>query len=125
MKTAMLVGLAGAIGAICRFAIGELFSGIVTFPIATLTVNLVGTLLLCYLSAGAIHKFTSNERIRTAIMTGFLGSFTTFSAFSYETVSLFQQGSNLIASLYIMVSVFGGLAIGMVGMIIGRKSVGP
>lgn len=123
MKTAILVGLAGATGAVCRIAVGELFGDFSAFPVATLTVNLLGTLLLCVLSAGAIHKFASNKVIRTAIMTGFLGSFTTFSAFSYETVELFQQGAILAACLYIMASIFGGLAIGMLGMKIGRKSV--
>lgn len=124
MKIALLVGMAGAIGAICRIAISELFVGVSTFPIATLLVNLVGTLLLCVLSAGAIRKISSNTGVQTAIMTGFLGSFTTFSAFSYETVTLFQQGAVWIAILYSMASIFGGLAIGLQGMTIGRKSVG-
>lgn len=123
MKTAILVGIAGAIGAVSRMTIGELFAQVTVFPIGTLTVNLIGTLLLCMFSAGAIGKITSNKSIATAIMTGFLGSFTTFSAFSYETVVLFQQGDILIASLYIMGSIFGGLLIGMVGLHIGRKTV--
>ncbi|WOV86365.1 CrcB family protein [Sporosarcina oncorhynchi] len=124
MKTELLVGLAGATGAICRIAISELFTGVLTFPIATLAVNLCGTLLLCALSAGAIRKVSSNVGVQTAIMTGFLGSFTTFSAFSYETVTLFQQGAVWIAIFYSMASIFGGLAIGFMGMTIGRKSVG-
>ncbi|MBD7985530.1 CrcB family protein [Sporosarcina sp. Sa2YVA2] len=123
MKTAILVGVAGAIGAICRMTIGVLFAQVTVFPIATLIVNLIGTLLLCMLSAGAIWKITANKSIATAIMTGFLGSFTTFSAFSYETVTLFQQGAILTASLYVMGSIFGGLVIGMVGLHISRKMV--
>ncbi len=104
MKQALFVGIAGAIGAIFRVGIGEMFNG---SPIATMTVNLLGTFILCLLSAGIIRQLTTDKQLQTAITTGFLGSFTTFSAFSLETVGLFQTGQVLLGSLYVFVSIFG------------------
>lgn len=120
MKQALYVGMAGAFGAICRIGIGELLDG---SPIATLTVNLLGTFILCLLSAGVIQRLTSDQQLQTAITTGFLGSFTTFSAFSMETVSLIQNGKMMLAGLYVIVSVLGGLIIGTLGFSFGRKLV--
>jgi len=123
MKQALFVGIAGAIGAICRVGIGELFHGSSDFPIGTLAANLLGTFILCLFSTGAIQQLTSDQQIQTAITTGFLGSFTTFSAFSMETVSLMQEGQVVIAVLYVSASVIGGLTIGLFGLRIGSGMV--
>ncbi|GEN83893.1 chromosome condensation protein CcrB [Sporosarcina luteola] len=123
MKKAFFVGIAGALGAICRVGIGELIGVSSDFPFATFAVNMAGTFLLCFLSAGVIQRITANEELRTAITTGFLGSFTTFSAFSMETVSLFQNSHLLFALLYIAGSILGGLMFGIAGMRAGWKVV--
>lgn len=123
MKQAIFVGFAGALGAICRVWTGELFHGISDFPLATLTVNLLGTFILCLLSAGVIERLLADQKLRTAVTTGFLGSFTTFSAFSMETVSLLQDDQVMLALLYIAASIIGGLVIGLFGMKIGRRMV--
>ena len=120
MKQALFVGIAGAIGALCRVGIGEMFNG---SPIVTMTVNLLGTFLLCLFSADIMRQLTTDKHLQTAITTGFLGSFTTFSAFSLETVVLFQTGQVLLASLYVFVSISGGLVFGMLGFRIGRQLV--
>ncbi|WP_252503877.1 fluoride efflux transporter CrcB [Sporosarcina sp. Marseille-Q4943] len=123
MKQALLVGIAGAVGAICRVGIGRFFTGSSDFPLATLTANLLGTFILCLLSAGVIQRVTADQQLQTAITTGFLGSFTTFSAFSMETVSLIQNGQVMHAALYFIVSVVGGLAVGLYGFRIGNRMV--
>ncbi|MFC5602328.1 fluoride efflux transporter CrcB [Sporosarcina koreensis] len=123
MKQALFVGIAGALGAICRVGIGKLFVGSPDFPMATLTVNLLGTFILCLLSAGVIQRLTADRQLQTAITTGFLGSFTTFSTFSLETVTLLQDGQVMLAIVYIAVSIIGGFVIGLFGMKIGRKMV--
>lgn len=123
MKQALYIGIAGAIGAICRVGIGRLFKDVSDFPMSTLTVNLIGTFILCLLSAGALQRITADKQIQMAVTTGFLGSFTTFSAFSIETVSLMQDGQLMLAVLYMAVSVIGGLAIGLFGFMIGRRMV--
>ncbi|MCM3742555.1 fluoride efflux transporter CrcB [Sporosarcina luteola] len=123
MKQALFVGIAGAIGAICRIGIGRLLEGSSEFPIGTLTANLLGTFILCLLSAGVIHRLTADQQLQTAITTGFLGSFTTFSTFSMETVSLIQNGQMMHAALYFAVSVIGGLTVGLYGIRIGSRMV--
>lgn len=123
MKQALLVGFAGAIGAISRVGIGKLFAGASDFPMATLTANLLGTFILCFLSAGVIQRVTADQQLQSAVTTGFLGSFTTFSAFSMETVSLIQNGQMMHAALYFTVSVVGGLTVGLYGFRIGSRMV--
>lgn len=123
MKQALFVGFAGALGAICRIGIGRLFEGLSEFSIGTLAVNLLGTFILCILSAGVIQRLTAERHHQTAITTGFLGSFTTFSAFSMETVSLLQNGQLILSVLYFTCSVLGGLFIGLLGLRIGARMV--
>jgi fluoride exporter len=120
MKQALYVGLAGAIGAICRVGIGEMLNG---SPIATLSANFLGTFILCLLSAGVIQQLTTDKKLQTAVTTGLLGSFTTFSAFSMDTVSFFQNGQVMLGCLYVFVSIFVGLVLGMLGLRVGRKLV--
>lgn len=123
MKQALFIGFAGALGAICRVGIGKLFDGSTGFPLATMTANLLGTFILCLLSAGVIHRLTADQSLQTAVTTGLLGSFTTFSAFSLETVGLLQNGQMMLALLYFTTSVLGGLCIGLFGLRIGRRMV--
>ncbi|MGG0667368.1 CrcB family protein [Lederbergia citrisecunda] len=123
MKQVIYVGIAGALGAICRVGIGRLFEGTPGFPIGTLTANLVGTFFLCLLSAGTIQLLIADKQLQTAVTTGFLGSFTTFSAFSIETVNLFQNGQIMLAILYFAISITGGLVIGRFGYQIGHRMV--
>lgn len=119
MKRILFIGAAGAIGAILRTWIGI----IVKAPFATLAVNVIGTFLLCFLVAGMFHKISRDKSIQEAITIGFLGSFTTFSAFSMETILLVEAGRISIAILYVGVSFVGGIAAGMLGFHIGQKKV--
>ncbi|MFD1206064.1 MULTISPECIES: fluoride efflux transporter CrcB [Sporosarcina] len=122
MKNALFVGIAGAFGAIARVWMGTIFHS-EAFPFGTLIPNLIGSFSLCFLSGGAIRKLTSDESLQTAVTTGFLGSFTTFSAFSLETVELFQNGQHLLGIAYLLLSIVGGLAAGLLGSSVSRKKV--
>ena len=62
-----------------------------------LSVNIIGTFLLCFLVTGVVRKISAAKHIQDAMTTGFLGSFTTFSALSMETVLLFENGQLVIA----------------------------
>lgn len=123
MKVALYVGIAGAIGALSRVAIGEFLHGLTVFPLATFIANMIGTFLLCLLGGGLLQRFVQNGVLQTAVTTGFFGSFTTFSAVSMETVDLFQRGNGMIACSYLLASVVAGLFLGFVGMRVGRKLV--
>lgn len=119
MRKVLLIGFAGAVGAILRTMIGL----VIQAPLATLAVNLIGTFLLCFLVAGMMHKLSSDKSIQDAVTTGFLGAFTTFSALSMETVLLFQEGKFLLGVLYVSVSLVGGIATGLLGFHVGGKKV--
>jgi fluoride exporter len=123
MKKLLWIGLAGAAGAIIRVAIGNIVSNDSGFPFSTLAVNIVGTFLLCFIVAGAFRKLAVHQELQEIVTTGFLGSFTTFSAVSMETVLLVEKGHIILAGSYIIFSVIGGLTAGTLGFRLGRKRV--
>ncbi|AMQ05433.1 CrcB family protein [Sporosarcina sp. FSL K6-1540] len=123
MKKLLWIGLAGAAGAIIRVAIGHVVSNDSGFPFSTLGVNIVGTFLLCFIVAGAFRKLAADKQLQDIVTSGFLGSFTTFSALSMETVLLMEKDQILLAGLYIILSIIGGLTAGALGFHLGRKKV--
>jgi fluoride exporter len=123
MKSYLWIGLAGALGALARTGIGELVPHENGFPIATFSVNMIGTFILCLFVTGVVRKISEAKHIQDAVNTGFLGSFTTFSALSMEAVLLFENGQLVIAVLYVGLSIIGGLLAGLLGFHVGRKKV--
>lgn len=117
ISTVSLVALGGAIGAALRYLTGvgivRLF-GHHDFPMAIITVNVIGSLLMGAFIVAAAHRGLTH--FSPFVMTGLLGGFTTFSAFSLETVTLFERGATGQAALYVTLSVglsVGGLVVGM------------
>ncbi|HJF31259.1 MAG TPA: CrcB family protein [Sporosarcina psychrophila] len=123
MKKLLWIGVAGAAGAVMRVAIGHIVFDDSGFPYSTLAVNIVGTFLLCFIVAGAFRKLAAQNEVQDIVTTGFLGSFTTFSALSIETVLLMENGQIILAGFYIIFSVIGGLSAGAIGFRLGRKRV--
>lgn len=114
----MWVGLAGAFGAVARYRIG-LAVGARTFPWATLGINLAGCLLLGIVLAGpAAERWPAS--LTAAVAVGFLGAFTTFSTFGYETFTLLRTGRAGTAALYVLASVVGGVLAAGAGYAAGR-----
>ena len=105
----LLVGIAGTLGAILRYVIGLFFFTNSSFPFVTLAINLIGSFLLAWLTASVFKKSSLPPALITAIGTGFVGSFTTFSTLSVETVTMYQKGEILLGMVYIFVSMIGGL----------------
>lgn len=119
--TYILVGIAGALGAVCRYLIGlALFTGS-TFPFSTVIINLLGSFLLAWLTTVVFSRGFLSPRVTSAIGTGFVGSFTTFSTFSVETIDLFRSEHIFLGIIYILVSVFGGLFMSRLGFRGDRK----
>lgn len=107
----LYVGIGGFFGSIARYLMSLLFiQEQSSFPLATLFVNLLGSFLLAYLTFYVFEKMTLSKQVQLAITTGFLGSFTTFSAFSVETMTLLQNEQFFFATLYVVMSVVGGLS---------------
>lgn len=116
----LYVGLAGVLGALARFGLSALWNPNTpdVFPWGTMFCNLAGCLLLGFITF--TEKLPISAGLRLAITTGFIGSFTTFSAFSYETVNMLNHDHVILAILYVFGSLWGGLASTWVGIRIGE-----
>jgi len=111
--------LGGGIGSLARFAFGAWMvhhHPDAKIPWATLGVNLAGCLIIGLIFGWASDRWFMGIQLRYFLVTGFLGGFTTFSAFSVETVLLFRRGESLLAWGYILASVAGGLLLAWLGM---------
>ncbi|GMG83851.1 fluoride efflux transporter CrcB [Paralimibaculum aggregatum] len=121
------VAAGGAIGASLRFLtvawIGRLAPG---FPWGTLAVNVLGSALMGLLAVALMERFPGSwGRMAPFLLTGVLGGFTTFSAFSLDALTLIERGRGLAAAAYAAASV--GLAVGALwaGLKLGRAIWGP
>lgn len=106
ISTLSLVALGGALGASLRFLCGVAVlrvAGPSDFPVAIIGVNIMGSFLMGLFVVMAAHKGLTH--LSPLVMTGFLGGFTTFSAFSLETVTLMERGHIGSAAMYILLSV--------------------
>ncbi|MFZ1339072.1 MAG: fluoride efflux transporter CrcB [Paracoccaceae bacterium] len=110
LTTLAQVAAGGAIGASARYLVnitsGRLFG--TGFPIGTLTVNVAGSFLMGLLVVVLAEK--SGNRLAPFLMTGILGGFTTFSAFSLDTITLWERGQTGLAAAYVLASVILSLA---------------
>jgi fluoride exporter len=119
--------LGGFFGAITRYCIGEWIQTANGFPLGTLFINILG----CFLLSWFLTFYTVKKPIRAEftlfIGTGFIGSFTTFSTFSVETIQLFQNGLAVYGIIYILVSIIFGILLAYLGLklahINGEKGV--
>lgn len=104
------VGVGGALGACCRYSMSLLLAGMgVRLPLATLSVNLAGALLAGILVVLLLNREMVPGALHLILVVGFLGGFTTFSAFSVETMRLFQTGDTTTAFMNIVLNVIGSL----------------
>ena len=124
MTSAVLVAGGGALGSLVRWSVGVFvarFWPAATFPWATLMVNLTGSFLFGVMAALAIPADGPvKEPLKLLVLTGFLGGFTTFSAFSLDVVSLAQRGELATAMLYAAISVVGSIAGLVAGLSIAK-----
>jgi len=121
-STMLLVALGSAIGAAVRFLTGVgmmRLMGPADFPLAIITVNVIGSFLMGVFAVLAAHRGLTH--LSPFVMTGVLGGFTTFSAFSLETVTMMERGEYGAAGLYVALSVGLSVAGLMGGLWLARE----
>ena len=126
MKHILLVFLGGGTGAALRHLVNLTSMKIAGpgFPFGTLTVNIVGSLLMGIFVELLALKFSANTDLRLLIATGFLGGFTTFSAFSLDAAVMIERGAMATAGFYVLLSVFASIVALFVGMTAVRIAFG-
>ncbi len=121
MKTMLIIGMGGFIGSVLRYMTTQFIQlkYLTNFPYGTLAVNVAGCFIIGVLFGLSLSgKITSQWRMFLA--TGICGGFTTFSAFSQETVMLMREEQVFLALLYITSSVLIGLAATFMGIALAR-----
>jgi CrcB protein len=123
MANFFLIGIGGFLGAVTRYGVG-LWVGQRwgrTFPLGTFAINVSGSLLIGFLMPLLTERFLVNPQWRLFLAVGFLGAYTTFSTFEFETGALLRDGEWLLAMLNIILSVVAGFLALKVGEIVARS----
>lgn len=122
MATILVIAVGGALGSVMRYGVGRLVqtSAHAGFPVGTLTVNVLGCLLV-----GALSRYFLNNElhklVQPALIVGFCGGFTTFSAFSLETIGLLTGGATLRALVYVAITMTACLVATAVGFFLPTR----
>ena len=120
MSLWLLVGLGGFVGAILRYWISDLIqSGFVTFPAGTLVVNFLGSLLLALIMYASEYRGLFGEETRVILTIGLLGSFTTMSAFSFESMKLLEQSKHMMFGL----NLIGTVSLCLLAIYLGKLMI--
>ena len=118
MQKAILIGVGGFAGAVLRYIISggvQAFSQSITFPHGTLAVNVIGCFFIGLCSHLVESQIGISAEMRLFLMVGLLGSFTTYSTFSYETINLLQNQRLFQGLLNILAHILLGLAAVLIG----------
>ncbi len=117
----LAVAIGGAIGSVGRYLINTVWlpaAGPYALPWGTFTVNVAGSFLYGLLFAVLTAYLPASGTLRVALLAGFLGGFTTFSSFSFESVRLIQEGQAVLAMVYVVASVVSCLLALWLGLVL-------
>ena len=123
MRNLLLVGTGGFLGSVARYLLGGLVlqsTGAARFPYGTLVVNVTGCLAIGVIAGLAERASLFTPATRLFLMTGFLGGFTTFSAFAYETISLAREHAWASA----IGNVLAQVVLGLIAVVVGYRLAG-
>jgi CrcB protein len=122
MTNFLVVGLGGFLGATARYGVTLVVAAFWTreFPLATFLINVSGSFVLGYFSTLAAERLDVDPRLRLLVATGFVGAYTTFSTFEYETQRLTESGALWWGLLNVATSVVVGFAAVQLGVRVAR-----
>jgi fluoride exporter len=123
MGAYLAVAIGGTFGCWARYGVTVVVTRLcgLGFPYATLSINILGSFLMGLLFVIGVERMGMGQLLRVGLLTGLLGGFTTFSAFSVETLVLIEQGHAGRAALYVVLSVAVGLLACLGGATIARS----
>ena len=123
MINVLIIGIGGFLGAVTRYGmavwIGQRWGR--SFPLGTFVINITGSFLIGLLMTLMTERIIENPQWRLLLIVGFLGAYTTFSTFEYETGALLKDGEWLYASLNVLLSVAVGFIALKLGEIIAKS----
>jgi len=127
MGRVLLVAAGGALGSVLRYLVATAAPAWLgpAFPWGTLAVNLVGSFLIGLVQQLATEALVLGEDTRLFLTTGVMGGLTTYSAFSYESVRLFETGATWQAWLNVIVTTAACLGLCLLGLTTGRVLLAP
>jgi CrcB protein len=116
------LALAGALGTVVRYGLGGIVQRATpAFPLGTLAVNGLGCLLFGIVWSLAEERFLVSGETRLVVLVGFMGAFTTFSTYAFETAQMLRDSGWLVAATNVLVQNALGLIGVLAGMAIGRS----
>ncbi len=122
MQNYLIIGLGGFLGAVARYAvslwIGQRWGRI--FPLGTFFINISGSFLIALVMSLSTERLMVSPQWRLFLAVGFLGAYTTFSTFEFETGSLMRDGEWILAGLNVVLSVGAGFIALKIGEVIAR-----
>ena len=118
----LIIALGGALGALTRYGLGIWVSSRWghSFPLGTFIINISGAFVLGLINVFAVERTILSPAWRLGLGIGFLGAYTTFSTFTYETIVLIEEGSYLVALGYALGSTVTGLLAAFFGTWVAR-----
>lgn len=123
LQNLILVACAGGAGALCRYGLAGVVQRLAgeRFPAGTMAVNLLGCLLFGLVWGWLEQRAGFSPQTRVIVLTGFLGAFTTFSTFAFETAGLLQGGQILAAVANVAVQTVAGVLLVLGGMALAQS----
>jgi CrcB protein len=119
----LIIGLGGFLGAVARYSValwvGQRWGR--TFPLGTFVVNISGSFLISLLMSLFTERFMVSPQVRLFLVVGFIGAYTTFSTFEYETGNLLKDGEWSIALANVILSVIAGFVALKLGELIAKS----
>ncbi|MGA8008225.1 MAG: fluoride efflux transporter CrcB [Thiomonas sp.] len=121
--TYVFIAIFAIIGAFARYGQTLVVQGMLgrSFPFATLSINVLGSFLMGFLFFETLERINISPELRTGILTGGLGAYTTFSTFSLESLGLIENGELVKATLYIGGSVLLSVLAAILGAFLSRN----
>jgi len=121
--TFVYLAIFAIIGAFARYGQTIVVQNVMgrAFPFATLSINVLGSFLMGFLFFATLERINISPELRTGMLTGGLGAYTTFSTFSLETLNLIENGEMVKAGLYVGGSVVLSIAAAILGAYLSRN----